>query len=157
MPDRGLTSSRRTGTMLSAWAARFAALAAALMVALPTGLLAQSLRRSPVKLGAPKQEKPEAREPKESDVRIGKIVWADGKSAAAIVQKKINLPVLGGWSSFYYACDDRLTPVASLSPAGISHRNCEMFLISDGSAAPGDSLFVKIIPPKKDLLEQLEE
>jgi hypothetical protein len=140
-----LTSLRKIKTILSV------VLAASL---LGGAAFAQSQRRSAVKIGAPRQAgKPVKVKQYEIDQRCGRVAWVEGDKVGVIMQ---SYNVYMDWNNFYYACDARLNPVAALLNIGISHRNCRIFLIGDGSVEAGDWVFIKQIPPRAGSEEEEE-
>ena len=143
MRGPALISSRKISTILRV------ALSASLLCG--AALFGQSQRRSPVKIGAPKQlGSPTKVKLYEVDQRFGRVVWVEDNRAGVLVQA---YNTYQGWNSFYYACDARLSPVATLMNLGISHRNCRIFQITDGAVEKGDWVFIKQIPPADETEE----
>ncbi len=83
----------------------------------------------------------------EVDFRLGNVIWKQDKLVAVyLLSTSRSMPP--GWGSVFYVCDERMTPVATVVELGVSHRNCSMFLISEGEVELGDNVFVKYIPPE---------
>ncbi|MBS1485724.1 MAG: hypothetical protein HP060_02895, partial [Opitutales bacterium] len=80
----------------------------------------------------------------EVDFRLGNVIWKQDKLVAVyLLSTSRSMPP--GWGSVFYVCDERMTPVATVVELGVSHRNCSMFLISEGEVELGDNVFVKYI------------
>lgn len=90
---------------------------------------------------------------KEIDSRVGVVIWKNDKIVGLNLSSAKNF--FSGWSTIYYACDARMNLVAILIDLGISHKNCSMFMISEGDVELGDNVFVKFIPPDSEKLETL--
>lgn len=84
---------------------------------------------------------------KEIDFRVGTVIWKQDKLLALSLLSSPK-PAPAGWRSVFYVCDERMTAVATILDLGISHRNCSMFVVSEGEVELGDNVFVKHIPPE---------
>ena len=85
-------------------------------------------------------------EAKEFDVRIGSVVAAEGDRAVVKIKAHRLHP---NWAHIYYACDERFNAVAVLERLGAhANKSCVLFEIKSGSARPGDTVFLKQIPPQ---------
>lgn len=119
---------------------------------LSAAAFAQSGRYSVTRIGVPSAENASSRmefELNDTDYKIGKVVWVDGKNVGAIVQ---NYTSKGRTFENFYVCNSKMEMVAELVDAEIAHRSCRLFRLVNGTALEGDWVFLKIIPLRQGTL-----
>ncbi len=110
------------------------------------------LRSSPLKRAQERQEKFENSEPVQKishdvDQRLGRIVWADKTSFAAVI---INVNRISNYQELYYVCNLKGEAVAIAESLNLKNKHTAIFSITEGSVKRGDFLYLKQIPPRKN-------
>ncbi|MBO6102759.1 MAG: hypothetical protein J6P03_05850 [Opitutales bacterium] len=78
------------------------------------------------------------------DAQIGKILKVENGKAYALSG---NFSLNGGWNFYFYAVDEKFSPVAILEPTPVTFKNMRVFKIREGEAKKGDLIFLKQLSP----------